>query len=129
MNILKMLRKPQNKEENQLLPLIQAINNLSTVYASQHTPQIQIEKEFVNVENPINEDLKSQVEALQLQLTTIKQERDWLLEKLNDDQFIANEELKERYIQLLDFAFRNIDPFTTIDVLQARHYYENIIKK
>lgn len=112
--------------------MIQAINNLSDIISKQSFSQpATLEKiEYVNVENPINNDLLEENNLLKIQLESVKQERDYLFDKVeNNSNFIQNEELKDRYIQLLDFAFRNIDPFTNIDVLQARGYYENIIKK
>ena len=124
-----MFQKSQIEEENHLKPLIVAIDNLSNIISSQ-TGSTKIEKEYINIENPIDEDLKSEIKILQLQLDTVKKERDHYYDKINNnEQFISDEELKNRYIQLLDFAFRNIDPFTNIDILQARHYYESIIKK
>lgn len=124
-----MFQKSQIEEENHLKPLIVAIDNLSNIISSQ-TGSIKIEKEYINIENPIDEDLKSEIKLLQIQLDTVKKERDHYYDKINNnEQFISDEELKNRYIQLLDFAFRNIDPFTNIDILQARHYYESIIKK
>ena len=124
-----MFQKSQIEEENHLKPLIVAIDNLSNIISSQ-TGSIKIEKEYINIENPIDEDLKSEIKILQIQLDTVKKERDHYYDKINNnEQFISDEELKNRYIQLLDFAFRNIDPFTNIDILQARHYYESIIKK
>lgn len=112
--------------------MIQAINNLSDIISKQSFSQPEtLEKiEYVNVENPINNDLLEENNLLKIKLESVKQERDYLFNKIeNNNEFIQNEELKDRYIQLLDFAFRNIDPFTNIDVLQARGYYENIIKK
>jgi hypothetical protein len=124
-----LFQKSQIEEENHLKPLIVAIDNLSNIISSQ-TGSIKIEKEYINIENPIDEDLKSEIKLLQIQLDTVKKERDHYYDKINNnEQFISDEELKNRYIQLLDFAFRNIDPFTNIDILQARHYYESIIKK
>lgn len=124
-----MFQKSQIEEENHLKPLIVAIDNLSNIISSQ-TGSTKIEKEYINIENPIDEDLKSEIKLLQIQLDTVKKERDHYYDKINNnEQFISDEELKNRYIQLLDFAFRNIDPFTNIDILQARHYYESIIKK
>ena len=124
-----MFQKSQIEEENHLKPLIVAIDNLSNIISSQ-TGSTKIEKEYINIENPIDEDLKSEIKLLQLQLDTVKKERDHYYDKINNnEQFISDEELRNRYIQLLDFAFRNIDPFTNIDILQARHYYESIIKK
>ena len=124
-----MFQKSQIEEENHLKPLIVAIDNLSNIISSQ-TGSTKIEKEYINIENPIDEDLKSEIKILQLQLDTVKKEQDHYYDKINNnEQFISDEELKNRYIQLLDFAFRNIDPFTNIDILQARHYYESIIKK
>jgi hypothetical protein len=128
-----MFRKNQNVEENQIAPLIQAINNLSDAIINQpvitHTPP-SIETEYVEVINPINNELIEENNLLKIKLESVKQERDYLFDKIeNSNKFIQNEELKERYIQLLDFAFRNIDPFTNIDILQAQGYYENIIKK
>lgn len=124
-----MFQKSQIEEENHLKPLIVAIDNLSNIISSQ-TGSIKIEKEYINIENPIDEDLKSEIKLLQIQLDTVKKERDHYYDKINNnEQFISDEELRNRYIQLLDFAFRNIDPFTNIDILQARHYYESIIKK
>lgn len=124
-----MFQKSQIEEENHLKPLIVAIDNLSNIISSQ-TGSIKIEKEYINIENPIDEDLKSEIKLLQIQLDTVKKERDHYYDKINNnEQFISDEALKDRYIQLLDFAFRNIDPFTNIDILQARHYYESIIKK
>ena len=124
-----MFQKSQIEEENHLKPLIVAIDNLSNIISSQ-TGSTKIEKEYINIENPIDEDLKSEIKILQIQLDTVKKERDHYYDKINNnEQFISDEELRNRYIQLLDFAFRNIDPFTNIDILQARHYYESIIKK
>jgi len=124
-----LFQKNQIEEENHLKPLIVAIDNLSNIISSQ-TGSTKIEKEYINIENPIDEDLKSEIKLLQIQLDTVKKERDHYYDKINNnEQFISDEELKNRYIQLLDFAFRNIDPFTNIDILQARHYYESIIKK
>ncbi len=124
-----MFQKSQIEEENHLKPLIVAIDNLSNIISSQ-TGSTKIEKEYINIENPIDEDLKSEIKLLQIQLDTVKKERDHYYDKINNnEQFISDEELRNRYIQLLDFAFRNIDPFTNIDILQARHYYESIIKK
>jgi len=124
-----LFQKSQIEEENHLKPLIVAIDNLSNTISSQ-TGSTKIEKEYINIENPIDEDLKSEIKILQLQLDTVKKERDHYYDKINNnEQFISDEELRNRYIQLLDFAFRNIDPFTNIDILQARHYYESIIKK
>lgn len=124
-----MFQKSQIEEENHLKPLIVAIDNLSNIISSQ-TGSTKIEKEYINIENPIDEDLKSEIKLLQIQLDTVKKERDYYYDKINNnEQFISDEELRNRYIQLLDFAFRNIDPFTNIDILQARHYYESIIKK
>jgi hypothetical protein len=124
-----LFQKSQIEEENHLKPLIVAIDNLSNIISSQ-TGSIKIEKEYINIENPIDEDLKSEIKLLQIQLDTVKKERDHYYDKINNnEQFISDEELRNRYIQLLDFAFRNIDPFTNIDILQARHYYESIIKK
>jgi hypothetical protein len=127
-----MFRKPQNVEENQIQPLIQAINNLSEVISKQHvdiqTPSVEIE--YVNVENPINDKLVEENNLLKVKLESVKQERDYLFDKINNNKkFISDEDLRNRYIQLLDFAFRNIDPFTNIDIIQAKGYYENIIKK
>lgn len=119
-------------EENQINPLIQAINNLSEVISKQpvNVQAPSVETEYVTVENPINDKLVEENNLLKTQLESAKQERDYLFDKIeNNNKFIQNEELKDRYIQLLDFAFRNIDPFTNIDILQARGYYENIIKK
>jgi hypothetical protein len=127
-----MFRKPQNVEENQINPLIQAINNLSEVISKQpvNVQAPSVETEYVTVENPINDKLVEENNLLKIQLESVKHERDYLFDKIeNNNKFIQNEELKDRYIQLLDFAFRNIDPFTNIDILQARGYYENIIKK
>jgi hypothetical protein len=127
-----MFRKPQNVEENQINPLIQAINNLSEVISKQpvNIQAPSVETEYVTVENPINDKLVEENNLLKTQLESVKQERDYLFDKIeNNNEFIQNEELRDRYIQLLDFAFRNIDPFTNIDILQARGYYENIIKK
>jgi hypothetical protein len=127
-----MFRKPQNVEENQIHPLIQAINNLSEVISKQpvNVQAPSVETEYVTVENPINDKLVEENNLLKIQLESVKHERDYLFDKIeNNNKFIQNEELKDRYIQLLDFAFRNIDPFTNIDILQARGYYENIIKK
>jgi hypothetical protein len=127
-----MFRKPQNVEENQINPLIQAINNLSEVISQQpvNVQAPSVETEYVTVENPINDKLVEENNLLKTQLESAKQERDYLFDKIeNNNEFIQNEELRDRYIQLLDFAFRNIDPFTNIDILQARGYYENIIKK
>jgi hypothetical protein len=127
-----MFRKPQNVEENQIHPLIQAINNLSEVISQQpvNVQAPSVETEYVTVENPINDKLVEENNLLKIQLESVKHERDYLFDKIeNNNKFIQNEELKDRYIQLLDFAFRNIDPFTNIDILQARGYYENIIKK
>jgi hypothetical protein len=127
-----MFRKPQNVEENQINPLIQAINNLSEVISKQpvNVQAPSVETEYVTVENPINDKLVEENNLLKTQLESVKQERDYLFDKIeNNNEFIQNEELRDRYIQLLDFAFRNIDPFTNIDILQARGYYENIIKK
>jgi hypothetical protein len=127
-----MFRKPQNVEENQINPLIQAINNLSEVISQQpvNVQAPSVETEYVTVENPINDKLVEENNLLKIQLESVKHERDYLFDKIeNNNKFIQNEELKDRYIQLLDFAFRNIDPFTNIDILQARGYYENIIKK
>lgn len=120
-------------EKNQITPLIQAINNLSDAIINQpaitHTSP-SIETEYVEVINPINNELIEENNLLKIKLESVKQERDYLFDKIeNSNKFIQNEELKERYIQLLDFAFRNIDPFTNIDILQAQGYYENIIKK
>jgi hypothetical protein len=132
MNLIKMFRKPQNVEENQIHPLIQAINNLSEVISQQpvNVQAPSVETEYVTVENPINDKLVEENNLLKIQLESVKHERDYLFDKIeNNNKFIQNEELKDRYIQLLDFAFRNIDPFTNIDILQARGYYENIIKK
>ena len=132
MNLIKMFRKPQNVEENQINPLIQAINNLSEVISKQpvNVQAPSVETEYVTVENPINDKLVEENNLLKTQLESVKQERDYLFDKIeNSNEFIQNEELRDRYIQLLDFAFRNIDPFTNIDILQARGYYENIIKK
>jgi hypothetical protein len=124
-----LFQKSQIEEENHLKPLIVAIDNLSNIISSQ-TGSTKIEKEYINIENPIDEDLKSEIKILQIQLDTVKKERDHYYDKINNnEQFISDEELRNRYIQLLDFAFRNIDPFTNIDILQARHYYESIIKK
>jgi hypothetical protein len=124
-----LFQKSQIEEENHLKPLIVAIDNLSNIISSQ-TGSTKIEKEYINIENPIDEDLKSEIKILQIQLDTVKKERDHYHDKINNnEQFISDEELRNRYIQLLDFAFRNIDPFTNIDILQARHYYESIIKK
>lgn len=124
-----MFQKNQIEEENQIRPLIAAIDNLSNVISSQ-SESTKIEKEYITIENPLDEDLKSEIKSLQLQLDIVKKERDYYYDKINNnEQFISDEELKNRYIQLLDFAFKNIDPFTNIDILQARHYYENIIKK
>jgi hypothetical protein len=124
-----LFQKSQIEEENHLKPLIVAIDNLSNIISSQ-TGSTKIEKEYINIENPIDEDLKSEIKLLQIQLDTVKKERDHYYDKINNnEQFISDEELRNRYIQLLDFAFRNIDPFTNIDILQARHYYESIIKK
>jgi hypothetical protein len=124
-----LFQKSQIEEENHLKPLIVAIDNLSNIISSQ-TGSTKIEKEYINIENPIDEDLKSEIKLLQIQLDTVKKERDYYYDKINNnEQFISDEELRNRYIQLLDFAFRNIDPFTNIDILQARHYYESIIKK
>jgi hypothetical protein len=127
-----MFRKPQNVEENQIQPLIQAINNLSKVISKQHvdiqTPSVEVE--YVNVENPINDKLVEENNLLKVKLESVKQERDYLFDKINNNEkFISDEDLRNRYIQLLDFAFRNIDPFTNIDIIQAKGYYENIIKK
>jgi hypothetical protein len=127
-----MFRKPQNVEENQIQPLIQAINNLSEVISKQHvdiqTPSVEVE--YVNVENPINDKLVEENNLLKVKLESVKQERDYLFDKINNNEkFISDEDLRNRYIQLLDFAFRNIDPFTNIDIIQAKGYYENIIKK
>ena len=132
MNLIKMFRKPQNVEENQIQPLIQAINNLSEVISKQHvdiqTPSVEVE--YVNVENPINDKLVEENNLLKVKLESVKQERDYLFDKINNNEkFISDEDLRNRYIQLLDFAFRNIDPFTNIDIIQAKGYYENIIKK
>jgi hypothetical protein len=127
-----MFRKPQNVEENQINPLIQAINNLSEVISKQpvNVQAPSVETEYVTVENPINDKLVEENNLLKIQLESVKHERDYLFDKIeNNNEFIQNEELRDRYIQLLDFAFRNIDPFTNIDILQARGYYENIIKK
>jgi len=124
-----LFQKNQIEEENQIRPLIAAIDNLSNVISSQ-SESTKIEKEYITIENPLDEDLKSEIKSLQLQLDIVKKERDYYYDKINNnEQFISDEELKNRYIQLLDFAFKNIDPFTNIDILQARHYYENIIKK
>jgi hypothetical protein len=113
--------------------LIQAINNLSDAIINQPTithTSPSIETEYVEVINPINNELIEENNLLKIKLESVKQERDYLFDKIeNSNKFIQNEELKERYIQLLDFAFRNIDPFTNIDILQAQGYYENIIKK
>jgi hypothetical protein len=129
MNLKRLFQKSQIEEENHLKPLIVAIDNLSNIISSQ-TGSTKIEKEYINIENPIDEDLKSEIKLLQIQLDTVKKERDHYYDKINNnEQFISDEELRNRYIQLLDFAFRNIDPFTNIDILQARHYYESIIKK
>jgi hypothetical protein len=127
-----MFRKTQNVEENQIQPLIQAINNLSEVISKQYvdiqTPSVEVE--YVNVENPINDKLVEENNLLKVKLESVKQERDYLFNKINDNEkFISDEDLRNRYIQLLDFAFRNIDPFTNIDIIQAKGYYENIIKK
>ena len=119
-------------EENQIAPLIQAINNLSEVISKQpvNVPVSLVETEYIEVINPINNELIEENNLLKIKLESVKQERDYLSDKIKDNnKFIQNEELKERYIQLLDFAFRNIDPFTNIDILQAQGYYENIIKK
>jgi hypothetical protein len=128
----KNVSKTPNVEENQINPLIQAINNLSEVISKQpvNVQAPSVETEYVTVENPINDKLVEENNLLKIQLESAKQERDYLFDKIeNNNEFIQNEELKDRYIQLLDFAFRNIDPFTNIDILQARGYYENIIKK
>jgi hypothetical protein len=127
-----MFRKTQNVEENQIQPLIQAINNLSEVISKQYvdiqTPSVEVE--YVNIENPINDKLVEENNLLKVKLESVKQERDYLFNKINDNEkFISDEDLRNRYIQLLDFAFRNIDPFTNIDIIQAKGYYENIIKK
>lgn len=119
-------------EENQIQPLIQAINNLSEVISKQptnvQTPSVEVE--YVNVENPINDKLVEENNLLKIKLESVKQERDYLFDKINDnEQFVSDEDLRNRYVQLLDFAFRNIDPFTNIDIIQAKGYYENIIKK
>jgi hypothetical protein len=127
-----MFRKTQNVEENQIQPLIQAINNLSEVISKQYvdiqTPSVEVE--YINIENPINDKLVEENNLLKVKLESVKQERDYLFDKINNNKkFISDEDLRNRYIQLLDFAFRNIDPFTNIDIIQAKGYYENIIKK
>ena len=132
MNLKRLFQKNQNEEESQIKPLIQAINNLSDIISKQSFSQpTTLEKiEYINIENPINNELIEENNLLKIKLESVKQERDYLFDKVeNNSNFIQNEELRDRYIQLLDFAFRNIDPFTNIDILQARSYYENIIKK
>ena len=64
------------------------------------------------------------------EINDLKQENSLYKEKYNNvSNTLEVESLKMKYFQLLDFCFKNIDPFTNVDVLEAKHYWTNIVNK
>ena len=105
-------------------------NNFIKVEIKENKQQIVEEKNEPIIQTVIDENLINENISLKQELESVKSERDLLLNRINNNNsFASDEELRERYNQLLNFAFKNIDPFTNIDILEARYYYENIIKK
>ena len=153
MNLKSMFRtkppKPHNPNEleNQISHLTQVIDRLSSNISDfkinqppiNHKPESVVKENNTNTtdreEYYLNLDeeniyLNNKVQALESEITSVKKDLNYFKSKVEQDESLASdEELRERYNQLLDFAFKNIDPFTNIDVLEARFYYENIIKK
>jgi hypothetical protein len=138
-SIFQIKQHNQKDEENQLKQLTQAIDKLSDTLLSNNFIKVEIkenkqqiveEKNEPIIQTVIDENLINENISLKQELESVKSERDLLLNRINNNNsFASDEELIERYNQLLNFAFKNIDPFTNIDILEARYYYENIIKK
>ena len=76
----------------------------------------------VEVENPLNKKLETE-------LILVKSERDKLKKEIEESNVLDIKDIRMRYQQLYDFAFTNLDPFTKVDVLEAQHYWKNIINK
>jgi hypothetical protein len=87
------------------------VRELNETKSKLHVANIEIDKK----QERINELEKSIVE-LESKLNGIS--------NLHDTQL-----LQERYYQLIDFAFRNMDPFAKFDHAEARFYWENALKK
>ena len=74
--------------------------------------------------------LEKELKELKIQLKHLKEEKESMLKRLNNnDELWDKEGLVERYNQLLEFAFKNIDPFTNVDIIEAQQYYREAIKK
>lgn len=129
MKLISWLQKPKPQEEK-VLKSDEIF--LDTIESLKET--IRIQNETINsliakpqtiekiVENPFNEQLKSQIEYL-------KSEKEILENKVKN---LANntevERLKEAYSNLLVFCFQNINPQTPFDPAHAKNYWENLVK-
>jgi len=87
------------------------VRELNETKSKLHVANIEIDKKQERIV-----ELLKQIQELESKLNGIDQ-----LQDINV--------LKERYYQLVDFAFRNMDPFAKFDHAEARFYWENVIKK
>ena len=77
--------------------------------------------------------LESELEKSKDEVSKLKNNLNQYQEEINKYKTLGNlsklEDIYLKYNQLLDFAFTNIDPFTQVDVIEAKHYWENALKK
>lgn len=129
MKLISWLQKPKPQEEK-VLKSDEIF--LDTIESLKET--IRIQNETINsliakpqtiekiVENPFNEQLKSQIEQLQNEKEILENR----IQKLNTNNEL--ERVKESYNNLLHFCFQNINPMTPFDPAHAKNYWENLVK-
>lgn len=129
MKLISWLQKPKPQEEK-VLKSDEIF--LDTIESLKET--IRIQNETINsliakpqtiekiVENPFNEQLKSQIEQLQNEKEILENR----IQKLNNNNEL--ERIKESYNNLLHFCFQNINPMTPFDPAHAKNYWENLVK-
>ena len=129
--------KVEEQEKNNTQLLLETIEQYNETISllndciknQQQTINSPQQKEVI-VENPVNKELEERILELLNEINDLKQENSLYKEKYNNvSNTIEVESLKMKYFQLLDFCFKNIDPFTNVDVLEAKHYWTNIVNK
>lgn len=125
-----MFKKPLQNQEEKVLKSDEIF--LDTIESLKET--IRIQNETINsliakpqivekvIENPFNEQLKSQIEQLQNEKEILENR----IQKLNHNDEL--ERIKEAYNNLLYFCFQNINPMTPFDPAHAKNYWENLVK-
>lgn len=80
------------------------------------------------VENPINEQLKNQVEQLVNEKNLLENKIKELAKTSNESNLTELARVKESYKNLLSFCFENLDPMVSFDLNRAKSFWENLVK-